>query len=58
MLQKAAEMRLFYFKTSQLRYRSASAPLLLRSGNFCYVCIGENHQGTCIQPAGVQIVFL
>lgn len=44
MLQKAAKMRLFAFKTSQLRSRSAPTPHLLRSENFCYVCIGENHQ--------------
>ena len=45
MLQKAAKMRLFAFKTSQLRFPSASPPLLLRSAKFCYVCIGETHRG-------------
>ena len=44
MLQKAVKIRLFAFKTSQLRYRSAPAPNLLRSDNFCYVCIGEKHR--------------
>ena len=34
MLQKAAKMRLFSFKTSQLRIYSASVPNLLRSGFF------------------------
>lgn len=44
MLQKAAKMRLFAFKTSQLRCRSAPAPNLLRSDKFCYVCTDENHR--------------
>lgn len=35
MIQKAAKMRLFAFKTSQLRIRSAPSPLLLRSDDFC-----------------------
>lgn len=35
MIQKAAKMRLFAFKTSQLRIRSAPAPLLLRSAEIC-----------------------
>lgn len=35
MIQKAAKMRLFAFKTSQPRFRSAPSPLLLRSDDFC-----------------------
>lgn len=35
MIQKAAKMRLFAFKTSQLRIRSAPSPLLLRSAEIC-----------------------
>lgn len=35
MIQKAAKMRLFAFKTSQPRFRSASSPLLLRSAEIC-----------------------
>lgn len=44
MLQKAVKIRLFAFKTLQLRSLSAPAPNLLRSAKFCYVCIGEKHR--------------
>ncbi len=35
MLQKGTKTYLFAFKTSPLRFLSASAPLLLRSAKFC-----------------------
>lgn len=35
MIQKAAELRLFAFNTSQLRIHSAPSPLLLRSAEIC-----------------------
>ena len=58
MLQKAAEMRLFAFKTSQLRSCSVSTPLLVRSDNFCYVCTDENHRAVWgLAPAGFNHYF-
>ena len=58
MLQKAAEMRLFAFKTSQLRPCSVSPPLLLRSDKFCYVCTDENHRAEWgLAPAGFNHYF-
>lgn len=58
MLQKAAEMRLFAFKTSQLRCHSAPAPNLLRSDKFCYVCTDENHRAEWgLAPAGFNHFF-
>lgn len=43
MLQKAAKMRLFAFKTSQLRNLFGFSSDSLRSSKFCYVCIGKNY---------------
>ncbi len=43
MLQKAAKMRLFAFKTSQLRNLFGFSSDSLRSSKFCYVCSGKNY---------------
>lgn len=44
MLQKAADLRLFAFKTSHQRSLSAPPPNLLRSVRFCTFATDENHQ--------------
>ena len=44
MLQKAAKMPLFAFKTSNLRSLSAPPPNLLHSPKFAMFATDENHQ--------------
>lgn len=49
MIQKAAKMRLFAFKTSHPHFRSASAPLLLRSAEICTFAV-PSEMGLFISP--------